>query len=171
MICSINPHSRWINITSLISCMENLRQEGYALTAVAEKSGCKHHFWHKGISLLPARCVPCSHPCCWAFQNWGMAQTFRKKNNKPKRNRHCAHRGHSGFHLQQKNMYGQLRMCIYVFSISWCALPACTHVNICGLRCARMSGHPRWEICCHLMPSEPQVEEYRTRPRCRTTQK
>lgn len=46
----------------------------------------------------------------------------------------------------------------------------CTHVNICGLRCARMSGCPRWEICCHLMPGEPHVEEYRTRPHCRIRQ-
>lgn len=120
MICSMKPCSRWINITGLISCVENLRQEGYAQTAIPERRGCKHRFWHTGISLLPHRCVLRSHPCSWASQNWRIAWPFRK--NKPKSNRHYAHHGQNGCYLQQKNMRAQLWMCINVFSTSRCTL-------------------------------------------------
>lgn len=163
MICSMKSCRRWINITGLISCMENLRQEGYTHTAIAERRGCKHQFWHKGISLLPHRCALCSHPRSWASQNWRIAWPFRK--NKPKLNRHCVYHGHSGCYLQQKNMCAQLWMCINVPMHF-----ACTHLHVCGLRYSRVAGCHRKEICCDLMPDEPQLEEHRnTRPHCRTT--
>lgn len=92
--------------------MENLRQEGSALTA-AEKCGCKHQFWHTGIYFcLPGMyCAPTHAIELLKTEGW---HNLLGKNNKPKPNMHHAHHGHSGSHFQQKNMCTQIWMCIYI---------------------------------------------------------
>lgn len=76
MICPISPHSGWINITSLISCMGNPRQRGDVLAAVTGQSGCEHRFWYTGIPVWPPRCMLVLLPALLSFSKPKDSITF-----------------------------------------------------------------------------------------------